>query len=189
MKLTTKEKIVYESFKLFAEKGYDSVSTRMIAKTVGIADSALYKHFSSKQELLDAILTECKERFLQHVRETSFLSMNRDDLMGICMGFYEFQTTDEWVSGFRKILMMEQFRNEHARQQYRTFFIDMPVKGQTAIFSKLIEEGKLKNCDPEVMSMELYAPFFLYHTWDSEENRTRLRKHVEQFINEYEKEK
>lgn len=183
--MNTKERIIYEALQLFSVKGYDAVSTRAIAKAVGVTDSAMYKHFSSKQELLDGILKECQDRFFAHLKETDFMNLDWSDLQGICMSFYDFQTGDQWISGFRKILMMEQFKNDHARELYRKFFIEMPVKGQVEVFKTLIAAGVLRDEDPELMSMELYAPFFLYHTWDSEENREKLKAHVNQFIKNY----
>ena len=43
-KRNTKEIILFESLKLFADKGYDGVTVRDIAAEVGIKQSSLYKH-------------------------------------------------------------------------------------------------------------------------------------------------
>ena len=43
-KRNTKETILFESLKLFADKGYDGVTVRDIAAEVGIKQSSLYKH-------------------------------------------------------------------------------------------------------------------------------------------------
>ena len=54
------------SLELFAARGYDAVSVRDIAKEAGVSEAALYKHFSSKQELavhiFTAIITDYTER-------------------------------------------------------------------------------------------------------------------------------
>ena len=42
---TTKERIIYESLRLFSEKGYDGVSMREIAAAVEIKAASLYAHF------------------------------------------------------------------------------------------------------------------------------------------------
>jgi AcrR family transcriptional regulator len=41
---------------LFSTKGYDKTSTSDIMKAVGIAKGTLYYHFSSKEEILDALI-------------------------------------------------------------------------------------------------------------------------------------
>jgi AcrR family transcriptional regulator len=42
---------------LFAQKGYPATTTKDIAKAVDLGESTLYGYFSSKQEVLQAILT------------------------------------------------------------------------------------------------------------------------------------
>jgi len=48
-KRNTKETILFESLKLFADKGYDGVTVRDIAAEVGIKQSSLYKHYKKKK--------------------------------------------------------------------------------------------------------------------------------------------
>lgn len=53
---TTKEEIVDTAVRLFAKRGYDAVSTSMIAAELGITKGALYRHFQNKQEIFDSII-------------------------------------------------------------------------------------------------------------------------------------
>ena len=53
--METKDLILTTALDLFSKKGFDGVSVRVIAKQVGVRESALYKHFKSKQEILDKI--------------------------------------------------------------------------------------------------------------------------------------
>lgn len=184
--MSTKEKIIYEALMLFSINGYEAVSTRMIAKAVGVTDSAMYKHFKSKQDLLDAILNECKSRFMQKLEETKFMEVEWENLEDICMSFFQFQTEDPWIVAFRKLLMVEQFKDQQMQQLYRNFFIEIPLEGQKKIFEQLIEEKILKPVDPEIMALELYAPFFMYHTLEQEKTvQEKLKKHVKQFVVHY----
>ncbi|MDR1702402.1 MAG: TetR/AcrR family transcriptional regulator [Sporomusaceae bacterium] len=43
--------ILKASLNLFAEKGYDAVSVRDIAKAAGVSEAALYKHFKGKEDM------------------------------------------------------------------------------------------------------------------------------------------
>src|SRR5262245_29925576 len=54
----TRRAIVDASFRLFSTQGYARTSVRDIAAAVGVTDAALYRHFASKKELLDAVLRE-----------------------------------------------------------------------------------------------------------------------------------
>ena len=52
--LPTKDKIFTTALRLFAVNGYENVSVRTIADTVGIKVSSIYNHFENKEQLLDA---------------------------------------------------------------------------------------------------------------------------------------
>ena len=47
---TTKEKILLTSLKLFAQDGYEAVSISKISGELGMAKSALYKHYKNKRQ-------------------------------------------------------------------------------------------------------------------------------------------
>lgn len=46
------------SRRLFSERGYHRTTVRDIAERVGVTDGALYRHFRSKRELLEALLDD-----------------------------------------------------------------------------------------------------------------------------------
>ncbi|MBI9082455.1 MAG: TetR/AcrR family transcriptional regulator [Desulfobacterales bacterium] len=56
-----KGKILAAARRLFGEYGYHGVTTRMIAKEVGIDISTLYYHWGEKQDLYEAVLTDLNE--------------------------------------------------------------------------------------------------------------------------------
>lgn len=185
--MTTKEKILHESMKLFSVYGFDSVTVRNIAEAVGVGDSALYKHFRSKQAIFDALVESSEKRFLQKYKKISIVEMKSQNIEDLCMNMFEFQTEDIWITMFRQMLMMEQFKNQKMAEIYKNIFVDMPIKYQTKIFQSLIDAGVMRDKNPEVMSMELYAPFFLYHTIEIDKLKLEklLRKHVENFMENY----
>ena len=49
----TKERILRTALELFAQNGYLGTSMNDIAGQLGITKAALYKHYASKQEILD----------------------------------------------------------------------------------------------------------------------------------------
>jgi AcrR family transcriptional regulator len=56
MASTTKDRILDVACDLFSEQGYDGTSLREIAERLGITKAALYYHFTSKTEILRALL-------------------------------------------------------------------------------------------------------------------------------------
>jgi AcrR family transcriptional regulator len=52
----TRQQIVAEATKLFAEAGYEAASIEAVLRACGISRGALYHHFSSKEALFTAVL-------------------------------------------------------------------------------------------------------------------------------------
>jgi AcrR family transcriptional regulator len=52
----TRQRILDVSAELFVEQGYDGTSLREIAERLGVTKAALYYHFSSKEQILRALL-------------------------------------------------------------------------------------------------------------------------------------
>jgi AcrR family transcriptional regulator len=57
----TRKTIMDAAAKLFAQKGYKATTTKDIAQVADIGESTLYGYFSSKLEILQAILTQQAE--------------------------------------------------------------------------------------------------------------------------------
>lgn len=53
---TRSEQIVAAARELFAASGYDGTSIAAIARCVGVADGAIYRHFESKRDILHAVI-------------------------------------------------------------------------------------------------------------------------------------
>jgi len=60
-----RDSIIETARKLFVEEGYQSVSMRRIGQQAGCSPMAVYRHFSSKQELF---LSICEESFAHMIR-------------------------------------------------------------------------------------------------------------------------
>ena len=56
MSKDTKQRILETAYQLFLERGYDAVSISMLQKEVGIGRATMYHHFTSKQDLFEAIV-------------------------------------------------------------------------------------------------------------------------------------
>jgi AcrR family transcriptional regulator len=69
---TRQEQIVAAALELIGAEGVYALSIAGIAERVGIAPSAIYRHFKSKDEVLDGVLALLKNRLLgniAHVRK------------------------------------------------------------------------------------------------------------------------
>lgn len=63
----TKDKIMASATTLMQQRGYDGVSIKDVADSVGLRKSSIYSHFSSKDELVVAILDRASANFSENV--------------------------------------------------------------------------------------------------------------------------
>lgn len=182
LKGNTKEIILEKALMLFSQKGFESVSIRDIAAEVGIGNSALYKHFESKQAIFDSLVEKLKKEYLE---SSSIVS---EDIRGInavkeaCLKMFKYQTGDENIVRFRQLLLIEKFRNPEMAEIYREFFVNIPLRRLTSIFDTLQGKGLMEEGDTFVYAMELYAPFYLFHFVEYDRDiMDKLMIHVENF--------
>lgn len=203
--MNTKERIVDEALTMFSLQGYKGTTVKNIADAVGIKDSSIYKHFKSKQEILDAIVDQMKGRMEelsgtlgipQDIDEDSVMTAYKDlslqELQEISRKAFLFYLKDEFMSRFWRLSQMEQYQNREIYNIYRSIFFEQSIKYQTELFAEMIRQGAFREADPEVVAVNFYAPiYFLLSKYqeesDVEEALRMLDKQIEEFYHIYKK--
>lgn len=171
--MNTKERILEVSLQLFAKKGFAGVTVRDIAHEVGVRESALYKHYKSKQEILDNIITVMRKRISEVYVENQvpekmtenvvqgYEELSEKQLYQIAWNLFSLFTKDPMASSYRKLLMREQFVNEQASELYENTFLFGVLKSQGEVFGKLADGGYFKKEQKEIIALQFYGPIFL----------------------------
>jgi AcrR family transcriptional regulator len=60
-----KESILNSALALFANEGYNAVSTSKIAKEASVSEGLIFRHFGNKKGLLDALIEMAEEKMSQ----------------------------------------------------------------------------------------------------------------------------
>lgn len=200
--MATKEKIIFESLKLFSKKGYDGVSMREIAAAVGIKGASIYNHFSGKEEIFNAIFDEMKQRYdssamamnvpMEQNDKTVKVYLNIDEagLLQLAEGLLCFFCKDEFTVMFRKLLVCEQHKFPRAAKLLEQYYIDAPVLFQTQLFEGLQKQGAMKNFDAGVMALHFYSPIYYFLSkfdlgCPYEECVQQLKSHIHGFCKMY----
>jgi len=193
--MNTKDKIIEVALDLFSVNGYESVSVRDISRAVGIKESSLYNHFKNKQDIFDTIIQVCTEKAMNQYKDLKIDQTLQGDfkvydriseelLIKISMDLFEFYVTDNDMSRFRKILIIEQFKNKTIQDVYYKYFMDDAIHFQTQLFHYLMEVGALRKANPETLAYEFYSPIFLlmnrYDTLD-ETVKKQIVEHIKHF--------
>lgn len=193
--MNTKEKIIEVALELFSINGYESVSVRDISKAVGIKESSLYNHFKNKQDIFDTIILLCTEKAMNQYKDlkidqtlqgdfTIYNQISEDLLVQISLNLFKFYVTDKDISRFRKILIIEQFKNKQIQDIFFKHFIDDAIRFQTQLFHYLMEVGAIKKSNPEMVAYEFYSPIFLlmsrYDQLNDDVNNL-IKNHIKNF--------
>jgi AcrR family transcriptional regulator len=166
----TKEKIFDAAVDLFAEKGYDGVSIRDIAKAVGIKESSVYKHYRSKDEILETVFEYMKTKlYRETVPENydAFVSaVPLETIMANGFGELASFMTDPYMLKIMRIITIEMYHNDRIREFFRVQMFERPVGEMETLFGKLAEKGKIKSYDPRALATAYFA-FSVYMYFDT----------------------
>ena len=191
---TTKEKILLTALKLFAQDGYEAVSISKISGELGMAKSALYKHYKNKRDIFDSIINRMDELDYERAREYNMPEGNMDEII---KGYREISidkiriytevqfkhwTEEEFPSLFRRMLTLEQYRNQEMADLYQKYLVSGPIDYMTYLFAGIT--GKKK--EAKQLAIEFYGPIFLmYSLYDNKREEDdlaeMLKKHVDRF--------
>ena len=142
--MQTKERILYSALDLFSEKGYDGVGVDLIAEKAGLKGPSLYRHYKGKEDIFLSLIDMVESHYTK-----GFGLMNReegipesmDDLIENAMGRIQFTMHDDAICKTRRILAMEQFRNERMAKLTTRYHLDNLQELYTDIFTTMMEIG------------------------------------------------
>lgn len=172
----TKERILDEALRQFSQKGYDGTNIRELTASLGLVKSSMYKHFNSKEEIWNSLLDKMIAYYAEHFGSEENLPPVPDTLEGLVamtMKMADVTIHDEMIIMTRKLLTIEQFRDERARELATKHFLTGLTVMFTHIFKGMIDKGLLRRDDPEMLAFAYTAPISaLIHLCDREPEKT-----------------
>lgn len=157
----TKQRILDEALAMFAERGYEGTNMRELAQTLGLGKSALYKHYASKEDIWNSMLDQIEARYSASIGSNDNLPPVPDSLDGLVemsMGMIDFTIHDEQLILVRRVLLMEQFRDERAKALTADHFLSRLERIFAYVFEGMMEAGLLKRADPTLLALAYTAP-------------------------------
>ena len=170
MKTKTKDKIFDTALDLFSKKGYDSVSVRTIASEVGIKESSIYNHYSSKKDILMSILNYFEEYFkgnpLDDENIRKLLEENPEEFYHQGSEMFKQQIFEEKILKIMKLIFVQMYQIDEVKE----FFLREILGGSTDFWSDVFEILIQKNvigsdCNPNKLA-EMYFGFSMFKLWE-----------------------
>lgn len=170
MKTQTKDKIFDTALDLFSKKGYDSVSVRTIASEVGIKESSIYNHYSSKKDILMSILNYFEEYFkgnpLDDENIRKLFEENPEEFYHQGSEMFKQQIFEEKILKIMKLIFVQMYQIDEVKE----FFLREILGGSTDFWSDVFEILIQKNvigsdCNPNKLA-EMYFGFSMFKLWE-----------------------
>ena len=170
---STRDRILETALRLFARDGFEATSTSAIAGELGMAKSALYKHFPDKRAILDSLVEEMLEQHrgtgaarglaIGSAEEAArrYASASPDEMADLGQTLFAHWTADDSAVAFRRMLSLERFRDEQVARTYDELFITGPLNYNEMLFAEMIKLGALKPGDAAQMALDFWAPIYL----------------------------
>ena len=168
----TKERILAAALEMFSQYGYAGTNIRELTASLGLVKSSMYKHFKSKEDIWNTLLDDLIAYYEARFGSSEHLPPVPDsleDLVSMTMRMVSFTIHDEKVVKSRKLLSIEQFRDERARDLATKYFLTGLKDMFTQIFAGMMGKGLLRRDDPGMLAFAYTAPITaLIHLCDRE---------------------
>ena len=184
-----KEEILIVVLHLFARDGYEAVSVSQIAGELDMTKGALYRHYKSKRDIFDCIVQRMEQQDSEQARQNEvpeesiekvpeeYQNVSVEDFVGYSKSMFEYWTEDDFASSFRKMLTLEQFRNEEMQNLYQQYLVSGPAEYVKDLFKNM----EIKN--PEEEAVKFYANmFFYYSVYDGATDKTKAKCQFEYML-------
>ena len=184
-----KEEILIVALHLFARDGYEAVSVSQIAGELDMTKGALYRHYKSKRDIFDCIVQRMEQQDSEQARQNEvpeesiekvpeeYQNVSVEDFVGYSKSMFEYWTEDDFASSFRKMLTLEQFRNDEMQNLYQQYLVSGPAEYVKDLFKNM----EIKN--PEENAVKFYANmFFYYSVYDGATDKTKAKCQFEQMM-------
>lgn len=195
----TKENILHTALRLFARDGYEAASVSDISGELGITKGALYKHYKNKQDIFNSIVERMYQIDAERAKKfevpeetfdrspEAYRNTDMDKITAFIEAQFHFLTEDEFARNFRKMLILEQYRNPEIAELYQKCLVSGPASYIEDLFREMMERGIWDKSDPKQLALEFYAPFYLLLSIsdalpENKEPAKLLTVHIERFI-------
>lgn len=191
---TKKQIIMDAALNLFSEKGYAAVGVDEIGAAAGVKGPAIYHYFKGKEAILDELVNTYEEYYgsrFGNANNHLQIPNTLDEFVKVSLERLDFTIHDPQIRKFRKLITIEQFRNNTFRELATEHFLLKTIDLNKIILTELIHKGQVKDYDPDIIAFEFTAPVTsIIALADREPEKEEMvmsiiRNHIEHFVKVY----
>ncbi len=172
----TKERILAAALEMFSHKGYEGTNIRELSASLSLVKSAIYKHFESKEAIWNALLDRMISYYGERFGSPEHLPPvpdSQEEFITMTMRMADLTIHDEQIVKTRKVLTLEQFRDDRARELATRHFLTGLTDMFTRIFAGMMDKALIRRDDPAMLAFAYTTPISaLIHLCDREPEKT-----------------
>jgi AcrR family transcriptional regulator len=150
----TRARLIRTALELFATQGFHDTTTAQIAKKAGIAEGTIYRHFASKQQLVNELYRAAQRWATKIIQETArdpAAGTARAQLAAVAHGLIEGAAHDTAVVKLGLLERLDGVLDEESRKTAREFRLAL---------ERVVAEGKAQNA-VRAGAVEIWAGVWL----------------------------
>ena len=173
---------------LFSQKGYDTVSIREIARTVGINESSIYNHYSSKEDIMDSIIKSLIVRFEagpgEEGIEVLIEKYGPEGFVNFASRAVMERLKEPQIGKIMRLFCIELYRNEKIGDFFRNTYIEPSYHLWEHLFRRMMDLGYIRECDARLLAHEFfdYNVFLIFDCFVIHYNEKNYERSVDNMM-------
>ncbi|WP_028608608.1 TetR/AcrR family transcriptional regulator [Paenibacillus harenae] len=180
-KLGVSDRLLLAAINLISEKGYNGVTTQKIAAAAGLSEKTLFRHFGSKQKLLESAFD--RFHYAEEMRkffEEKLVWELEIDLLTVCRTYHEIMNRN------RKLIQIST-KDEAQLPGFKERILQHPLQlleFLTDYFIGMAEKGKMICTNPRIQAFTFMMSQYGAFVNDLESGKNYPNIELETFMQE-----
>jgi len=160
---TRREQILAAAMRLFSRQGFDGTTTRAIARSAGVNEAIIFRHFTSKEKLYWAVVSEqMRQRGPAERLKQTLRSSRSGARQPMAEAAENLLLRDEHDAALTRLLLFSALRPGERTQKFFRREIGESLNLLSEYIREGVERGTLRKIDP-VIGARAFMGMVVYH--------------------------
>ena len=143
--------IIEVAMDLFASKGFKGATTRAIAEAAGVSEAIIFRHFATKEDLYDAIITYTVEKRLNLWEQDRVHLEGAEDLSTLLRNFaHSYIQRNRQDPTFIRLMMYSALEDHKFREKFFAIYRSPHLRAIHSAIDRGIRQGIYRPVDPHL---------------------------------------
>ena len=155
--------IIEVAMSLFATKGFTGTTTRAIAHAADVSEAIIFRHFSTKEDLYDAIITHTVEKRSQQWHQDGTPTPDPDNLSTLLRDFAQtFVGRNREDATFIRLMMYSALEDHKFREKFFSIYSNPYMRSIREAIQTGIDRGIFHQVSPSSTIRSFFYSLYQY---------------------------